>query len=110
MGQQTITYSQFGNSASLEWYADVFLTFNTFQSALIIVLLMTACVLAIYNLPWTDAELTASHHQTRTQLSRLKSFFSFNTSSTGLPVQSSRHVGLDGVVLDGAVIERSPGH
>ena len=88
----------------------MFFTFNTLQSGLIIVLLMTACALAIYNLPWTDAELTTSHEQTRTQLSRLKRFFSLNTSSAGLPSQSSRHVGLDGVVLEGAVIERSPGH
>ena len=73
MGHHTTMYSQLGSSTSLDWYIDVFFTFNTLQSGLIIVLLMTACALAIYNLPWTDAELTTSHKQTRTQLSRYTS-------------------------------------
>lgn len=110
MGHQMIRYSQLTNSASLDWYMDVFLTTNTLQSALIIVLLITACALTIYNLPWTDAELTASHRQTRTQLNRLKSIFSLRSTSAALRPQSSRHIRLDGVVLDGTVIKRSSGH
>ena len=92
---QTLRSSQFGHSGSLDWYLDVFLTTNTLQSTLIIVLLVAACGLAIYNLPWTESELKASHNQTQAQLSKLFSLFSINATTGKLPSQHSRHVGLD---------------
>ena len=92
---QTLRSSQLVHSGSLDWYLDVFLTTNTLQSALIIVLLVAACGLAIYNLPWTDSELKATHKQTQAQLNKLIGLFSLNASTAKLPSQHSRHVGLD---------------
>ena len=95
MSNHILLSSQFGNHGSWNWYRDVFFTTDTLQSALLIILLVAACGLAIYNLPWTDAEIKASHTHTQTQLKRLLRLFSFSSSSAECTPQQTRHVGLD---------------
>lgn len=95
------------------------LAIDTMHTGLIIILLIAACAMTIYNLPWSDAELTATHHQTRTQFLRLKmmlrDYFSGPSrqvvnSGQSLQHQSSSVRRMDGVLLDGVVIEHTRGH
>ena len=103
----------------VEWGVSMPLAMDTIHTGLIIVLLILACAMTIYNLPWSDTELTATHHQTRTQFLRLKMMFRdyFSESpqqvtATGRSIQhqSSSVRRMDGVLLDGVVIEHTRGH
>lgn len=56
------------------------LAVDTFQTGLIIMLMVLSSVLTIYNLPWSHTELTETHRQTRTYFQHLKRIVGEHTS------------------------------